>query len=337
MPPSMKDVAARADVSVGTVSNVLNRPERVSAKTRGRVEAAIAELGFVPNAPARQLRAGRARIIGLLVPDISNPFFTEVARGVEDAALESGYVVILCNSDERPEREDHYLSVLESQRVGAILITPARQGPLKSLDRFIAGGTAVALLDNEGGPQDVCSASVDDELGGRLAAEHVVGLGHRSIVWLAGPADIPQVASRERGLMAAADAAGVSVTHILAAQMTTHAGEAALQEALDAGLTLTALVCANDLLALGAIRALGAHGLVAPDDVSVVGYDDIDFASSAAVPLTSIRQPKYEMGFAAAKLVIGESDDPAAHVHQRVTFQPQLVVRQSTGPARVNT
>lgn len=332
MPTSMKDVAALADVSVGTVSNVLNRPDRVSAKTRARVETAIAALGFVPNAPARQLRAGRARIIGLVVPDISNPFFTEVARGVEEAALESGYVVILCNSDERPEREDHYLSVLESQRVAAILITPAREG-LKALDRFIAAGTAVALLDNEGGSQEVCSASVDDVLGGRLAAEHVIGLGHRSIVWLAGPADIPQVASRERGLMAAADAAGVTVTRLATAQMTTHAGQVALDEALDAGLSLTALVCANDLLALGAVRALTKHGLVAPDDVSVVGYDDIDFASSAAVPLTSVRQPKFEMGFAAAKLVIAESDDPSAHAHQRVTFQPQLVVRESTGPA----
>ncbi len=327
----MKDVAAHASVSLGTVSNVLNRPEVVSPKTRSRVEQAIDELGFVPNAPARQLRAGRTKVLGLLVPDISNPFFTEVARGVEDAALEAGYVVILCNSDEQAEREDRYLAVLESQRVGGILITPARKG-LKPLSRLISNGTAVALLDNEEATQDVCSASVDDRLGGRLAAEHIIDLGHPSIVWLAGPGDIPQVAEREAGIMAAANAAGVPVTRIVAGQMTAPAGHSALEEALSGGLKLTALVCANDLIALGAIRALNAHGLRVGDDVSVVGYDDIEFASSAAVPLTSVRQPKYEMGYAAARLIIGECEDPSTHAHQRVQFQPQLIVRNSTAP-----
>lgn len=333
MAPSMKDVAAIAEVSVGTVSNVLNHPEMVSPKTRGKVERAIADLGFVPNAQARQLRSGRARIIGLVVPDIANPFFTEVARGVEDAALEAGFVVILCNSDEQALREDNYLRVLESQRVGAILITPARKN-LTPLSRLISNGTAVALLDNEASSQDVCSASVDDTLGGQLAAQHIVELGHSALVWLAGPGDIPQVADRETGLMTAADAAGIPVTRIVATQMTAPAGQVAMAEALAGGLQLTAIVCANDLLALGAIRALTAHGLTVPADVSVVGYDDIEFAASAAVPLTSVRQPKYELGYAAARLVIGECDDPSTHAHQRVRFQPQLVVRDSTGPAR---
>jgi len=328
----MKDVAALASVSLGTVSNVLNRPEVVAPKTRDRVEKAIAALGFVPNAPARQLRAGRTKVLGLVVPDISNPFFTEVARGVEDAALEAGYVVILCNSDEQAEREDRYLAVLESQRVGGILITPARKG-LKPLSRLISNGTAVALLDNGEATQDVCSASVDDVMGGRLAAEHLIELGHASIVWLSGPADIPQVAEREAGLMAAADAAGVHVTRIAASQMTAPSGHAALEEALTAGLKLTSLVCANDLIALGAIRALNKHGLRVREDVSVVGYDDIEFASSAAVPLTSVRQPKYEMGYTAARLIIAECEDPSTHAHQRIQFQPHLVVRESSGPA----
>jgi LacI family transcriptional regulator len=329
---SLKDVAAHAGVSVGTVSNVLNHPELVAAATLRRVQESISDLAFIPNAPARHLRARRAKVIGLVVPDIANPFFTEVARGVEDAALEAGYSVILCNSDEKAEREDRYLEVLESQRVGGILITPARKS-LKPLSRLLANGVAVTLLDSAAPTHDVCSASVDDTMGGALAAEHAIALGHRELVWLAGPSDIPQVADREAGLLGYAKAKGVAVRRIASTQMTTAAGEAAMDAALDKGLELTALLCANDLLALGAIRALTRAGKDIPRDVSVIGYDDIDFAASAAVPLTSVRQPKYELGYAAARLVIGECEDPTSHAHQHVQFQPQIVVRESTAPA----
>ena len=204
----MKDVARLAGVSLGTVSNVLNRPDVVAPATRSRVEAAIRSLDFVPSAAARAMRARRSRVVGLIVPDISNPFFTAVARGVEDACLEAGFAVILCNSDENAAREDRYLGVLDSQRVGGILITPARKS-LKPLSRFIDQGVAVALLDNDTATTEACSASVDDELGGRLAAEHLRGLGHTTIGWLAGPSDIPQVAEREAGLMAAAPGARI--------------------------------------------------------------------------------------------------------------------------------
>jgi LacI family transcriptional regulator len=332
MAVSMKDVAARASVSLGTVSNVLNHPDLVALPTRLRVEEAIRDLGFIPSAAAQQLRVGRAKVLGLVVPDIANPFFTEVARGAEDSALESGYVVILCNSDEQAEREDRYLAVLESQRVGGILITPARKS-LKPLERLIANGVAVTLLDNAAPSQDVCSASVDDTLGGMLAAEHAIGLGHTQLVWLAGPRDIPQVADREAGIMRAARKAKVTVRRIAAGQMTAAAGESAMADALAKGIDMTALLCANDLLALGAVRSLTRAGLGVPKDVSVIGYDDIEFAANAAVPLTSVRQPKYELGYAAAKLVIGECEDPGTHAHQRVQFQPQLIERASTARA----
>jgi len=327
----MKDVASRAGVSLGTVSNVLNHPNLVAPATRIRVEAAIRDLDFVPSAAARTMRAQRSRVIGLVVPDISNPFFTSVARGVEDACLEAGFAVILCNSDEDASREDRYLGVLASQRVGGILITPTRTS-LKPLSRFLDQGVAVALLDNDTATNEACSASVDDELGGRLAVDHVISLGHTVIGWLAGPSDIPQVSEREAGLASAAGRA--TVIRIPAAQMTTTAADDAMTMALGQGFAGTAVVCANDLLAFGAIRALTRHGLNVPCDVSIVGYDDIDFAASAAVPLTSVRQPKYELGFAAASMVIGEVGDPGSHAHQRVKFQPQLVVRESTAPVR---
>ncbi len=334
MSATMKDVATRAGVSLGTVSNVLNHPGLVAPKTANRVRAAIVDLGFIPNAPARQLRGRLSKVLGLVVPDISNPFFTEVARGVEDAALEEGYVVILCNSDEKAEREDRYLAVLDSQRVGGILITPTRKS-LKPLGQLLERGVAVTLLDNAAASQDVCSASVDDLLGGHLAAAHAIELGHRELLWLAGPIEIPQVADREAGLMQAAAGGEVKVTRIAADQMTTMAGAVAMAAALGTPTTFTAVVCANDLLALGAISSLTRAGIRVPEDVSVIGYDDIEFAANAAVPLTSVRQPKYELGFAAAKLVISECESPESHVHQRVQFQPQLIARASSSHAPI--
>ena len=333
MAPSVKDVAAKAGVSIGTVSNVLNRPTKVATETRERVERAIRELGFIPSAPARYLRTKHARVLGLIVPDIGNPFFTEVARGVEDAALEAGYGVILCNSDQRPDREDQYLRLLESQRVGGILITPARKS-MKPLDRLLAGGTAIALLDNATASRQACNVYVDDAMGGTIAAAHLHDLGHREILWLAGPADIPQVAEREAGITGYAREHGLSVTRVEADQMSAAAGDTAMDAAISVRVQATAVICANDLLALGAVRALSRHGHTVPTDMSIVGYDDIDFAANAAVPLTSVRQPKYELGYAAAQLILQECESTETHAHRQIRFEPQLVVRSSTSTPR---
>ena len=335
MSASMKDVAAAAGVSLGTVSNVINRPEIVAENTRARVQRAIKDLGFVPNASAQTLRAGRTRVLGLVVPDIGNPFFTEVAKGVDDAAFEAGYVVILCNTNADAAKEERYLDVLGAQRVQGVLITPAREDRAGLEQR----GIALTLLDRAGTGIEACSVAVDDAAGGALALEHLWGLGHRRIVFLGGPADVPQVAERRKGIVEAharlSTGADGALSVLVAERMDAIAGEQAMAEHLASGAAdFTGLICANDLLALGAIRALRAAGLSIPKDVSVVGYDDIDFAASAAVPLTSIRQPKYQLGHAAAELLISECEDPEGHVHQRVMFQPQLVVRESTKAPR---
>lgn len=338
MAVSMKDVARAADVSLGTVSNVLNRPEIVAEGTRTRVQKVIKELGFVVNASAQTLRAGRTKVLGLVVPDIGNPFFTEVAKGVDDAAFAAGFSVILCNTNEDSAKEDRYLDLLVSQRVAGILITPARESHA-AMARLADRQVAITLLDRSSTGLDACSVAVDDAAGGGMAFDHMYGLGHRDILVLHGPADIPQVAERKRGILEAskaregADAA--TLQFIPAPHMTAAAGESAVAAFLASGeLTFTALICANDLLALGAMRALRASGISVPKDVSVMGYDDIDFAASAQVPLTSIRQPKYQLGYAAAELLIAECEDPAAHAHQRVMFQPQLIARESTKAVR---
>ena len=338
MPVSMKDVALAAGVSLGTVSNVLNRPEIVAEVTRTRVQKVIKELGFVVNASAQTLRAGRTKVLGLVVPDIGNPFFTEVAKGVDDAAFADGYSVILCNTNEDSVKEDRYLDLLVSQRVAGILSTPARESHA-AMSRLTDRDVAITLLDRSSIGLDACSVAVDDAAGGAMAFDHVYGLGHREIVVLLGPDDIPQVAERKRGIIAAAAARRgddeATLRFITAGHMSTASGESTMLDYLNSnGRDFTALICANDLLALGAMRSLRTRGLAVPKDVSVVGYDDIDFAASAQIPLTSIRQPKYQLGYAATELLIAECEDRAAHAHQRVMFQPQLIARESTRSVR---
>ena len=330
MSVSLRDVAKAAKVSVGTVSNVLNRPEVVAPETLARVQGTIKDLGFVPNGFARHLRSGNSRTLGLVVPDVANPFFTEVARGVEDAASKRDYAVFLCNSDESASKEDRYINVLIEQQVRGVLITPT---DVKSdrLDAMRDRGIAVALVDREIKGRKQCSVSVDDVHGGQLGIEYLTGLGHTDIAWVCGPDSIPQVADRGAGVAKAAKFAGVKVETIRIPLHNAAQGEEAAKKILALKTTPTAIFCANDLLALGVMRTLRENKFKIPEQVSVLGYDDIEFAASAAVPLSSISQPAYQMGVTAADLLLNECEEADTHEHQQIRFQPQLVERASTG------
>ncbi len=333
MRASIREVAVRAGVSVGTVSNVLNRPEVVSPTTRDRVLRSIAELGFVRNESARQLRAGRSRTIGLVVLDIANPFFTDVARGVEDVANEQGLAVILCNSDDRPEKEAAYLDVLAEQRVQGVLITPtAELSP--HLESLRNTGVPVVLLDRRAGTTDQCSVAVDDVLGGHLAAEHLLERGHRRIAFIGGHIGLPQIQERVDGVESAVlEALGSTETlTVLTPDLTVAGGRAAGSRivGMPAATRPTAAVCANDLIALGLLQEMVRHGVRVPDEFAIVGYDDIDYAGAAAVPLTSVRKPRQELGAAAAQLLLDEARSGGEHQHQQRLFQPELVVRESS-------
>jgi LacI family transcriptional regulator len=330
MSVSLRDVAKAAKVSVGTVSNVLNRPEVVAPETLARVQGTIKDLGFVPNGFARHLRSGHSRTLGLIVPDVANPFFTEVARGVEDAASKRDYAVFLCNSDESASKEDRYINVLIQQQVRGVLITPA---DMKSdrLDAMRDRGIAVALVDREIKGRKQCSVSVDDVHGGQLGIEYLTGLGHTDIAWVCGPDSIPQVADRGAGVAKAAKFAGAKVETIRVSLMNTTQGEEAAKKILALKTIPTAIFCANDLVALGVMRTLRENKFKIPEQVSVLGYDDIEFAASAAVPLSSISQPAYQMGVTAADLLLNECEEADTHEHQQIRFQPQLVERASTG------
>ncbi|MER7475865.1 LacI family DNA-binding transcriptional regulator, partial [Micromonospora sp. NPDC000018] len=200
---SIKEVARHAGVSIGTVSNVLNRPDLVAPATRQRVLDAIGALGYVRNDSARQLRAGRSRTIAIVVLDVANPFFADVVRGAEMEAEQAGGVVVVCNSGEDRAREHRHLDILEEQRVQGVLITPVDDGPDSRLEQFISRGTPVVLVDRGSGHHHRCSVAVDDVLGGRLAAAHLLEQGHRRIAFVGGPASIRQVADRHAGAAAA--------------------------------------------------------------------------------------------------------------------------------------
>ncbi|MGN9910580.1 LacI family DNA-binding transcriptional regulator [Phytohabitans sp. LJ34] len=332
---SIRDVANHAGVSVGTVSNVLNRPDIVANATRARVLAAISELGFVPNDAARQLRRGRGRTLGLVVLDVANPFFTDVAKGVEDTTGAAGMAVIFCNSDGDLTKENAYLDLLEEQRVQGVLITPIDDASQR-LHQLRDRGVRVVLLDRRSTEKDLCSVSVDDRLGGELAMRHLVESGHRRIAFVGGPHRLEQVRDRYDGALQALKDAGLDEDEHLrrydTPALTVAAGRDAAARILGQpkNSRATAVFCANDLLALGVLQVLTRQQIRVPDDIALVGYDDIDFAAAAAVPLSSVRQPRQRLGQTAAGLLLDEANQPETHQHQQVVFEPELVVRESS-------
>lgn len=328
----IKDVARVAGVSVGTVSNVLNRPARVSADTVHRVRAAIDQLGFVRNDAARQLRMGQSSTIGLVVLDIGNPFFAEIARGAEDAADEAGLSVILGNSDENVAREGAYLDLFEEQRVRGVLISPMGD-VTERLERLRSHGLRAVLVDRSGDGSGVSSVSVDDVAGGYLAVRHLLDQGRRRIAYLGAQFEIRQVTDRLEGARrAVSEVADASLEIITAPGLTVVDGRSAGRELLERadGRRPDAVFAVNDLLAIGLLQALVMTGDVhVPNDIALVGYDDIDFASAAVVPLTSIRQPSRLLGETALRILLDEADNPDL-LPRDVVFSPELVVREST-------
>lgn len=329
----MRDVAQKANVSVGTVSNVLNMPEMVATSTRQRVLRAIEQTGFVRNGAARQLRGGGSKAVGIIVMDFSNPFFTELMRGAEDALHKEGYVLIACSTDESTEREAQYLELLEEHRAEGVLVTPTST----SLEPFIKmrnKGIPVVLVDRQAETDELCSITVDDRKGGGLALDHLLEQGHRRILFINGPDSIRQCHDRRLGAELAAKRAAesgidIELTHQLAGSLTIASGEEAARQVLPYWAHYSAIMCANDLLAIGVLRGLSSAGLDIPGDISLVGYDDIMFSAMISPSLSSVRQPQYDLGFAAARLLLEELSD-VDHRHREIRFTPILIVREST-------
>lgn len=331
---SMREVASLAQVSIGTVSNVLNNPDRVLPATRERVERAIAELGWVPNKQAQQLRAGRGNTIGLAVMDVTNPFFADVLRGAQATLAAEGYSATIGDADNDLERQTTILRGFLEQRVRGVILGPIGIAP-EEVDELTRSGIATVLVDRFAEGVGCCTVGVDDVAGGRIAVEHLVAQGHRAAAFVGGPSSLDQIRDRRDGAQQAALAGGATLLVISVNQLDFAAGRRAADELalLDADERPTGVFCANDLVAIGLLQGVMAQGLRVPDDIAIVGYDDIDFAAAAAVPLSSVAQPRRDLGATAAALLLAEidHDDPLdPHAHQSIRFTPTLVVRDSS-------
>jgi len=335
---NIRDVAALARVSVGTVSNVLNSSKKVSPATEQRVHEAIESLGFIRNDAARQLRVGQSRTVGMMVLDVSNPFFTDLARGVSDTLVGTSRSLILGNSAEDARREQDYLDLFEEQRVSGLLITPVGD-VLPRLERLRKRGSPSVLVDRAENSANFSSVSVDDHRGGQLALGHLLEIGRTRPAFLSGSRQIVQVRERLAGAQAEMERAGHAPLRVLEMPtMSAEAGRLGAERllALPASERPDAVFAANDLLALGVLQALTSQGIRVPDDIALIGYDDIYFAASSAIPLSSIRQPSWQMGRAATELLISEIDNGTPTEFQDVVSQPELVIRETTRSAGQN-
>lgn len=332
--PSIQDVARLAGVSIGTVSNVLNNPDRVKPDTLAKVQRAIEQLGFVRNDAARQLKAGRSKTLGLVVPDIGNPFFSDIARGAEQASADHGYSVIVGSDNHSREREAAYLTLFEEQRAGGVIISPiddVSETVLRLRDR----GTAAVLVDRRADPSIACSVSMDDVAGGKLAVQHLIEQGCKRIMMVGGPAELQQIADRLIGARAAITEAGadISFEYLPTRELSVLVGREQGERLASLGdhARPDGIFAANDLLAVGILQAFMFRSRVrVPQDIALVGYDDIDFAAAAIVPLSSIRQPGSLLGSKAVELVFQENQEGLSHKHAQLTFQPEIVVRESS-------
>ncbi|HLT62806.1 MAG TPA: LacI family DNA-binding transcriptional regulator [Microlunatus sp.] len=331
------EVAREAGVSPATVSNTLNRPDIVSPQTRTKVLAAIERLDFVPNHAAATLRRGHNRLFGLVVPDITNPFYAEIARGVTDAADAAGYAVVLCDSQDDPVRERRQLETLAEHRAAGALAVPLTADESR-LDRLRAMGAHLVLIDRRADPAQGCSVVVDDRRGGEIATRHLLAslpdpaTDGRPLAVVNGRHDIPQCAQRHLGAADAMAAAGLDPAGLVEFQldrMTTDAGETAGRRLARSGRLPRGVFCINDQLAIGVIRGLVAEGVRVPADVPVIGYGDLAVAPDAPVPLTSVEQPKYAIGRHAVDRLLAELTEGEAHQHTATVFPPTLVVRDS--------
>ncbi len=327
---TLHDVAKRAGVSPMTVSRVVNGSDAVSPKLRQRVERALAETGYMPNTLARNLRARRTDTIALLLPDMTNPFFTTLAHGVEAAAREAGLTMILANSDEREDEEGRLAQMLLQRRVDGLLVVPAGRGaatirlcrehevPCVAVDRPPADDAVdVVRADAEGGAHEL----------GRL----LVGLGHRRIAILTGPATVRTAADRVAGFRrAVVDEAGLEEPLVIHGAFTIESGREMGREAARMTPRPTAVFAANNFIAIGVLHALDELGLRVPEDLAVVGFDDLPEAMVTFPFLTVVAQPAFEIGREAVSVLLSRLSDPDS-APQRVVLPTKLVIRRSSG------
>jgi LacI family transcriptional regulator len=326
---TMADVAREAGVSMMTVSRVVNNKEGISDSTRSRIQEVIEQLGYRPSNIARGLVTKQTGTLGLVVPDNANPFFSEVARGAEHVAYESDYNVFLCNTEEDRHRELTVLRSLEEKRVDGVVVCSSRLSE-EELSRALASYPAAVLVNRQPIMDDGGVVLVDDEAGGGVMTRHLVQSGHRAIGFLAGPSSSYSGQLREKGYHDALAAAGLDChpEWVHPCSPIVEGGREAALKLLVTHPELTALFCFNDLVAVGALQACSALGRAVPDDIAIVGFDDIPLAALVNPALTTCHVPRYELGAQAMRLLLDHIQG-CSEGCESVAFRPTLIVRAS--------
>jgi LacI family transcriptional regulator len=334
---TLRDVARAAGVHPGTASRALNEQTRslVNAETAERVLAAAETLGYHPNPIARGLKTRRSYTIGVLIPDILNPLFPPIIRGIEDRLDQAGYTSMIANTENDPERERIDFRAMRARQVDGFITATARRDHAL-LDEIVELGVPVVLVNRRLDDGSLGSATADDRAGIKLAVDHLVELGHRRIAFIGGPTSLSTGLQRCESFKAVMREHGLKAEPkltLVGESFTIPEGQRLCRQLLDGGKSFTAIVAGNDLMALGCYDVLGEHGRVCPDDVSVVGYNDMPFSDHFNPPLTTIRIPHYELGVAAADLLLAELEGaPDVDGRSNVVLEPSLVVRGSTAP-----
>ena len=336
-PVTIRDVARLADVHPGTVSRALNEQTRalVNEETAARVLRAANELGYRPNPIARGLKTNRSYTVGVVIPDLTNPLFPPIVRGIEDRLGAAGYTPLIVNTDNDPERECSHIEAMLARQVDGLIAATARLDVTLLADAA-AGGTPLVLVNRSLEDRSAAAVTVDDRKGIALAVEHVAALGHRLIGNVAGPQNVSTGHLRHLGFIEAMTAAGLPVGagHVTyAGAFTEPEGARACADLLAYEPRVTAIVAANDRLAMGCYDTLERLGLSCPGDVSIVGFNDMPFIDRLQPPLTSVRVPQREIGTTAADLLLAQlssGDDPV----RQILLEPELVVRSSTASPR---
>jgi LacI family transcriptional regulator len=329
--PTIYDVARLAGVSTATVSRALNGTGQIAPATRAAIHAAVEQLGYQPNTVARSLVTKSTQTIALLLPDIANPFYAALVSGIQQRALETGHTMLLCTTESDPEREEQYLTLLRAKQVDGVLVDGLVLPPDR-IARFVQDGLPIVCLDRDVESSSVPLVQVDNRLGARMATEHLLGLGHRHIAHVAGAPELKISEERVQGYRDALSAAGIEPDRALrrVGSFTEEGGYEAMLALLD-GPVFTAVFAANDLSALGVINAIVGSGLRVPQDMSVVGFDDLRLSRYTTPPLTTVHQPALEIAQRATQLLLDLASGRAVR-QVRHLLEPELVVRGSTGP-----
>jgi LacI family transcriptional regulator len=328
--PTIRDVAKRAGVSAATVSHTINGTRFVDPATQERVRQAIAEIGYRPNYMARGLRRRESHTLGLIIPDNTNPFFAEMARTIEDAGFVAGYSVVLCNSDRSIDKEADYVDLLLSKQVDGIILASAHARP-DIIEQIRSAGAPVVLVPGELGDFDVDILMTDDVAAGRIAAQHLVDLGHTRIACITGPRTTSASYGRVAGFETVLAEHGLALAASARGDFRAERGRDAMAELLDSGETFTAVFAANDLTAIGALQTLYQRGIRVPDDISLMGFDNMQLTSLVTPRLTTVAHSLPEIGPLTIDLLRDRIANPAAEP-RRVLLAASLVVRDSTAP-----